>query len=80
MTPRDLADIARGRALVASGDAGRIRVAARITQREMGAAVGVSPAAIANYETGRRTPRGDVARRYARALDRLTERGATVTS
>jgi transcriptional regulator with XRE-family HTH domain len=48
-----------------------LRIAARLTQSDVGEAIGVDRASVARYEAGRRSPRGDVRRRYAELLERL---------
>lgn len=45
------------------------RRTAGLTQEELAEKVGVTVSAIANYERGRRCPRGDILKRLARALD-----------
>ncbi len=58
-----------------SGRGERLRVAADLTKSEVARAVGVTPAAIARWETGERQPRGDGACAYAlllRDLERLS--------
>jgi DNA-binding XRE family transcriptional regulator len=50
----------------------RIRRDARISQRELANAVGVTRFAIAKYEAGQRRPRGPRLVRYFEALERLS--------
>lgn len=63
--------IARGRQAARSGDAGRIRLAAGLSQAEIARAVGVTASAVSQWEAGNRRPRGDTARRYAHLIDVL---------
>ena len=46
----------------------RLRLAARLTQPELAAFVGIGAPALCRWEGGTRTPRGDLAGRYAAAL------------
>jgi len=64
---------ADARRWAADGTARRIRETAMITQAEMAEECGVTPAAVAAWEAGRRTPSGRPARRYGRLLRRLEE-------
>lgn len=66
-----LVTLARLRADLASGRARRIREAARLSQAEVAEAIGTTQPAVAGYESGRRTPRGERAARYADLLARL---------
>lgn len=71
-TPIDeVLELAEVRALVASGEARRIREAARLGVAEMGRAVGVSHTVILRWEANERTPRGEPALRYGRLLAAL---------
>ena len=56
---------------ICSGRARQIREKAGLTQSEVARAIDVSQAAIAKWETGKRTPTGNVAERYAALLYRL---------
>jgi transcriptional regulator with XRE-family HTH domain len=60
--------VARLRADLKSGRARAIREEANLTQPEVARGVGVSQSAIAQWEAGRRVPRGDAAVRYAQFL------------
>jgi DNA-binding transcriptional regulator YiaG len=71
--PRDIAEIARIRADLRSGVAKLARETAYVTQTEMARALGVTPAAVSQWESGKRTPNGARALAYARLLDRLAE-------
>jgi transcriptional regulator with XRE-family HTH domain len=72
--------VARARRATQDGRARSVRVAAGLSQHEVGTACRVTAAAVSRWETGERLPRGDAAVRYARLLDRLglrdTERQA----
>ncbi|MEV4863104.1 MULTISPECIES: helix-turn-helix transcriptional regulator [Streptomyces] len=50
-----------------------IRVAAGLTQAAVADAVGVTPQAVALWESGRRTPRGNLLGRYAEAIRAMRE-------
>ncbi|MCX4557964.1 helix-turn-helix domain-containing protein [Streptomyces phaeochromogenes] len=50
-----------------------IREAAGLTQAEVADAVGVTPQAVALWESGNRTPRGHLLDRYAEALRAMRE-------
>lgn len=63
--------LARVRELVVNGEAKRIREMSRLSLGELAADVGCSPATIFRYESRERSPRGAVALRYLRVLDRL---------
>jgi DNA-binding XRE family transcriptional regulator len=73
MRSKDLAYIVAARAAVASGEARRLRLAARLTQDEIGQRIGANKMTISAYETGRRQPIGRIAREYDRALEELRE-------
>jgi DNA-binding transcriptional regulator YiaG len=77
-TARTVKRLAEARALVASGEARRIREAARLSLVNVAGAVGADPSAIGRWERGERTPRGPAALKYAQLLTRLqTELEAT---
>lgn len=67
--------LARLRADMASGRARKVREDARLSQAEAAAAVGVLQSRLADWESGRRSPRGDAAVAYAALLGRLEEIG-----
>jgi DNA-binding transcriptional regulator YiaG len=67
----DLGDLARVRALVASGEAARVRRDSRIALAEIADVVGCHPRTIAAWEGGDQTPRGDIAVRYLRTIEHL---------
>lgn len=62
---------ADARRWAADGTARRLREEALLTQAEVAEQVGVTPAAVAAWETGHRTPRGQPARRYGQLLRQL---------
>ncbi|WP_170856790.1 helix-turn-helix domain-containing protein [Geodermatophilus africanus] len=63
--------LVEARALLASGEARRIRLASGISQGKMAAELGVSVSAIHRWERGERVPRGRAATDYAALLLRL---------
>ena len=48
-----------------------LRLAARISQNDLGRVIGVSGVAVCRYESGAREPRGVIRERYAAALEEL---------
>lgn len=60
--------VAQLRADVLSGRARALRTGARLTQEELARAIRVSQSAVAQWEAGRRIPRGRAAVRYAEFL------------
>ena len=56
------------RSLPAPVERRRLRLAARLTQPELAAFLGVGAAALCRWENGTRTPHGELAARYAAAL------------
>ncbi|MFJ5155750.1 helix-turn-helix transcriptional regulator [Streptomyces sp. NPDC088353] len=50
-----------------------IREAAGLTQAQVGSAVGVTPQAVALWESGRRTPRGHFLEKYVEAIRAMQE-------
>lgn len=54
-----------------NGEAQRVRQGARVTVAEVARALGVTQGAVAQWERGVRSPRGDIAVMYARILDDL---------
>ncbi|MFI7628436.1 helix-turn-helix domain-containing protein [Microbispora rosea] len=70
-SPEDLARIADVRAMCASGEARRIREMARVTLREVAAAIGVDHKTIVGWETGRTTCVSPYALAYADALNAM---------
>ena len=56
------------RSLPAPAERRRLRLAARLTQPELAAFVGVGAPALCRWEGGTRTPHGELAARYAAAL------------
>jgi DNA-binding transcriptional regulator YiaG len=54
-----------------------IRRRARVSRERMAAELGVQPLAVARWERGERSPRGDLRVRYARLLEMLDQIAAT---
>jgi transcriptional regulator with XRE-family HTH domain len=69
----DAVEIARARELVRSGRARVIRERAGLSLSEMARSTGDNVSTIARWEAGERSPRGEVAKRYARLLRELSE-------
>lgn len=72
----DLGLVMEAREAARSGRGERLRIAAGISQGELAAAIGVTPAAVSRWEAGERRPRGDAAVAYAQLLRSLAERMA----
>lgn len=66
-------DLRHGRAALAAGTARATHEAAGLSQGEVAAAVGVSPAAVALWEAGKRRPHGEAGAAYGRLLRELEE-------
>lgn len=64
---------ARARAMAASGEARKLRLAAHVTLAELADEVGVTLMAIYFWETQQRCPSGDNAVRYFQALTKLQQ-------
>jgi transcriptional regulator with XRE-family HTH domain len=73
MTTEDLRLIAEARELLGSGRAARIREAARLSQSEVAAALGVQPSSVSRWESGERRPSAGVAKRFAKLMRALEE-------
>ena len=71
MNSDELLLLARVREMARSGAAATARLRAGVTQVELAATVGVTPAAVCRWESGSRRPRGAAALRYARILEAL---------
>jgi transcriptional regulator with XRE-family HTH domain len=70
-----LDEVRESLALPRPGMAREIRQAAGVSQARLAAELGVAELTVARWETGTRTPRGDMRRQYGRVLtelDRLT--------
>jgi transcriptional regulator with XRE-family HTH domain len=76
MRPADLMVLTEMRESCQSGTARTAREQARLTQREIGSACGVSAQTIALWETGQRTPTGPPALEYGKLLRQLARRAA----
>jgi DNA-binding transcriptional regulator YiaG len=66
---------AEGRTAVVSGRMRAIRESARLSQRELAAALNVAPTAVALWEKGETLPRGAAAERLASLLRQLEGMG-----
>jgi transcriptional regulator with XRE-family HTH domain len=73
MTSRALQLTIEGRTAARSGRGKQIRQAAGLSRAEVARLAGVSPAAVSRWESHDRTPRGDTAAAYARALRKVKE-------
>lgn len=71
MTQTTAVDLARLRTWTANGKALAIRQEARLSRAEVASEIQVHESSIANWETGRRTPRGEAAARYFTFLSAL---------
>lgn len=67
----NVGEVTWARNLAKSGAARLIREGAGLSTAELAAELGVSPGAVSLWERGLRTPRGDVAGRYAQVLQTL---------
>jgi DNA-binding transcriptional regulator YiaG len=76
MTSDDALLLAKTRQLIREGRAQGIRQDAHLSQHEVGQVVGVTGAAVSQWERGNRLPRSDPALRYARLLDSLAKMSA----
>jgi DNA-binding transcriptional regulator YiaG len=74
MQNEPLDELVRVRAMTTTGHARALRRAAGLSIGEVAHVVGVAPSTIYRWETARRRPRGDAARRYLHLLDGLTDR------
>lgn len=72
-TTAGLALVIEAREAAGSGRGERIRRAAGVSQGEIAAVVGVTPACISRWEAGDRRPRGPAAIAYARVLRELAQ-------
>lgn len=76
MKRADALRLIRVREALSSGTAREQRIAARLSLAEVGALCGVDQSTVWRWETGKRTPRGPVALRYARVLETLRQEKA----
>jgi len=67
----ELLEISTARRLVRTGEAQTIRERAGVSQQEIACVLGVSGASVSRWESHHRTPRADVAVRYAQLLRAL---------
>ncbi|MGW7457148.1 helix-turn-helix domain-containing protein [Streptomyces sp. NPDC054797] len=68
MSPDDLHRVSTVRRLAAVGEARAVRIARRISLREVAATLGVRPSTVSRWETGRAVPRSAVALQWADLL------------
>lgn len=61
------------RELAADGTARRIRIAARLSLYDIARDLGVKAGTVSRWETGKRTPRGEAALRWAQLLNEIME-------
>jgi len=61
------------RELAANGTARRIRVAARLSIYDIARDLGVKAGTVSRWETGKRTPQGEAALRWAQLLSEIVE-------
>lgn len=69
--------LVRLRAAVASGEAQRLRVAAKLSISEVADACGVDQSTVWRWEKGTRLPRGDHALEYADLIESLRQQFAS---
>ena len=72
-THTEVALVVEARDAARSGRAARIRLAAGLSQGEVAATLGVTPACVSRWEAGARRPRGAAAVEYGRLLRELAE-------
>ncbi len=63
--------LAAARALIASGEARRVRRAARVSLANVAHVIDADPSAVGRWERGDRVPRDSAARKYAWLIARL---------
>jgi transcriptional regulator with XRE-family HTH domain len=71
VTEDDISLLAWVRAVARDGRARAMRLAAAVSQAEVGSACGVAATTISLWESGKRAPHGGPALRYAAILSRL---------
>jgi DNA-binding transcriptional regulator YiaG len=74
MRKHQLQEVAEVRALLASGEARRMREQARVSLAEMARHVGCAHSSVLRWEEGRRVPSEDNTLRYGRLLNLLGRR------
>ena len=67
-------ELARARGLAKSGLGKTIRLAARLSLRDVASACDASPSAVLRWEVGQRVPHGPSGIRWMRFIDQLSER------
>lgn len=78
MNKKQLVELADARRVLLTGEARSIRLSNRLSQAELAAQIGVSPATVSRWESGSRRPTGRPALAYARLLSDLQARQAFV--
>jgi transcriptional regulator with XRE-family HTH domain len=68
VTKKQLVELTAARHLLLTGEARRVRLANHLSQAELAAQIGVSPAAVSRWESGTRRPVGRPAIAYANFL------------
>jgi len=76
-TSRAVQQVAEAKALIASGEARRLREALNLSLLDVARHVIADPSTIGRWERGERNPRGVSAIRYCRLLKRLQEQTGT---
>jgi DNA-binding transcriptional regulator YiaG len=71
MNTREVLAAVRARTLLANGEARKIREGAKASRSDIAHVLGVKPACIGHWETGRRRPRTKLAAQYAELLSEL---------
>jgi transcriptional regulator with XRE-family HTH domain len=74
MAQASILSLAAVRAAVSSGEARRLREAARLSIGEVASACGVDQSTVWRWERGRRSPRGDKALKYGELIESLRDR------
>ena len=70
-TVRDATLLAEARLAAATGEARALRTNARLSLSDVARVCGVDPSTVHRWESGKRTPRGLAAMRYARLVRSL---------
>lgn len=73
MTSTQLSLLVEGRTAARSGRGVRLREQSGLNKSDLARLVGVTPACVSRWEDGSRTPSGESAVAYARALRRIAQ-------
>lgn len=73
MTNSELSLLIEGRTAASSGSGRRLRERAGLNQSDLARLVGVTPAAVNRWEAGERSPSGESAVAYAKALRKIAQ-------